>query len=947
MTAISGFFTDTVLGPLRPPAQIQQWDRDANDPFGFRQWESGNYKPNAKIGLVGGFDAQLESGNVLNFGEVTTNDNGFLTDTVVFTFNFGEVNAHPDSFFDQMVAASSVGTNFKAFNMRLWRGSVSAFTSTGAPTPVFHFLQSSGWKRGFTVTPGGADTSIVPTAIPPSGNIFANQTGVFVSGVYQDVSFSNFIYMRGKFPAGAFTLGTYGGLGESTFTFNFSYDWTDINAAVLVSDLLPCLSPALGPDAPPGPPAESSLPSGMVSFWNLDENSPRIDKYGNTHVQPAVGVLSGAASGILSYWRLEESSGTRLDSVGSNDLTDINTVGFTPGVIGNSAVFVNANEEELQAANASVLDFDGTADFTFVCWAYVDDLDPPGSDQIILGKYDDDGGSNDRQYLLFFDASTDQFRALISEDGASNSADVSPANNILADTFIFLVMEYDASTRTLTLTQGNGTGGDTASAVAANAIINQSARVFTIGNSITTTGDAFLDGRVDEVIVYNRLLTSSEKTSLYNSGSGRNINNSVSGPIQASGVSSSTSFASQFSRDGGQYLTASGISIDSRLNFADEAFSMSAFVFLDSKPSVDTPIVARWKEPNDKQYKLSYDGASDRFEFSVSNDGSTSSDVEATSFGSPSLNTWYYVYGEHSGNQIGISVDNGALNTTAHTGGASASGVNDLEIGGADLSAGRSTFDGRIDALGIWNKLLSSDERDLLIVGGSGLQFPFGLQTSVASDINTFWRMNEGSGLSRFDVINGVELTNFGGATDRIGLIGSGTNFERGKSQYLQASGGSQLAFGDEDFTVAGWFNFNNIDPTNEITPMISKWQVAGDNLEYRLSFNSAINGFQFAVASGGSPNGIVTITASGIAQSGQWHLVIGEHDSVKNQIRIKVDKDIAQSGDFFGGAHAGVAPFQIAGLPASGTFFDGGADSIGTWNRKLTDEEFGILFNE
>lgn len=710
MTAISGFFKDTVLGPLRPPAQIQQWDRDATDPLGLRHWESGNYKTDAKLGLVGGFDAQLESGNVLNFGEIVTNDSGFLTDTVVFTFNFGEVNSHVDSFFDQMISASSVGLNFKAFNMKMWRGSVSAFTSASVPAPIFHFLQSSGWKQGFNVTPGGADTSVMPTSIPPSGNIFANQTDVFISGVYTDTSFSNFIYVRGQFPSGAFALGTYGGLGENTFTLKFSYDWTDINATTLVSDLLPCLSPPLPPIST-APPPESSLPSGMVSFWNLDENSPRIDKFGNTHVQ----------------------SGTQAPS-----------------------------------------------------------------------------------------------------------------------------------------------------------------------------------GR-------------------------------------ASGVSSNTSFATQFVRSSLQYLTASGISVDSSMNFGDEDFSAAAFVYLDSKPSGDMPIISKWKGPNDRQYKMSYDGVIDRFTFSVSSDGSTFNTVSGVTFGSPALATWYHVYGHHdtSGNQLGMSIDNGTLDTVAHASGANVTGDNDLEIGGAILSIGRSTFDGRIDAVGIWNKRLSSDERNLLIVGGSGLQFPFGLQTSVASDINTFWRMNEGSGLSRYDVIQGIKLTNVGGAADRIGLIGSGTNFERGKSQYLQASGDSRLAFADEDFTVAGWFNFNNLDPTSNITPMISKWQAAGDNLEYRLSFDSALNGFQFAVASGGSQNGIVTVTASGVAQSGQWHLVIGEHDSVNNRIRIKVDKDIAQSGDFFGGVHSGIAPFQIAGLPASGTFFDGGADSVATWGRKLTDAEFGRLFNE
>lgn len=941
MTAISGFFTDTVLGPLRPPAQIQQWDRDQNDPFGFRHWESGNYKPDAKIGLVGGFDAQFESGTVLNFGETITNDNGFLTDTVVFTFNFGEVNSNVDAFFDQMVAASSVGTNFKAFNMRLWVGNVNAFTSKSVPVPEFHFLQSSGWLKGFNVTPGGPNTSVVPTSIPPSGNILANNTGVFISGVYQDVSFSNFIYLRGQFPAGSFALGTYGSLGEDSFTFNFSYDWTDINAAVLISDLLPCLSPPVSPAAPVTPtPSGASLPSGMVSFWNLDENSPRIDKFGNTHVQ-LIDNPDAVSSGMLSYWKMEESSGTRFDSIGSNDLADINTVGQETGKIGNAANFVPANSEALQAVNSSVHDF-GDEDFMFAGWFRIDGGASTGA---LLSKTTVTPASQG-QYQLQYISVSDRIRWIVSNDGVAsqivtaNSHDA-PAKNV----FLFIVCWHDSVNDTINIQINNGSVDSIATALG----INQGTAIFRIGahgnvepSSLTT----FFDGRADEITVFNRILTTSERTELYNSGSGKTI--ALSGPVRASGVSSDTSFSSQFSRVADRYLTASGISTDSRLNFGDEDFAAAAFVYLDSKPSGDMPIISKWKGPNDRQYKMSYDGVIDRFTFSVSSDGSAFNTVSGITFGSPALATWYHVYGHHnsSGNQLGMSIDNGTLDTVIHSGGASTTGNNDIEIGGAILSTGRSTFNGRIDALGIWSKLLNSSERDTLVNVGSGRQFPFGLETSTASNINTFWRMNEGSGLSRFDVIKGIELTNFGGAEDRIGLIGSGTNFERGKSQYLQASGGSQLAFADEDFTVAGRFNFNNIDPTSNITPMISKWQVAGDNLEYRLSFDSILNGFQFAVASGGSQNGIVAITASGVAQSGQWHLVIGEHDSVKNQIRIKVDKDVAQSGDFFGGVHSGVAPFQIAGLPASGTFFDGGADSIATWRRKLTDAEFGVLNN-
>jgi len=713
MTAISGFFTDAVLGPLRPPAQIQQWDRDANDPFGFRQWESGNYRPDAKIGLVGGFDSQFESGNVLNFGEVIADDSGFLTDTVVFTFNFGEVNGHPDSFFDQMVAASSIGTNFKAFNMRLWTGNVNAFTSVSVPLPTFHFLQSSGWKQGFNVTPGGANTSVVPTSIPPSGNIFANNTGVFISGVYKDVSFSNFIYMRGEFPAGSFTLGTYGGLGEDSFTFNFSYDWTDINASVLVSDLLPCLSPVAPVVIPSIPPSGASLPSGMVSFWNLDENSPRIDKFGNTHLQGGLGV-----------------------------------------------------------------------------------------------------------------------------------------------------------------------GGE---------------------------------------------------------------------PARASGVSSNTVFASEFTRTNLEYLTASGISTDLRLDFGDEDFAVAGFVFLNSKPSVEMPILSKWVEPSDKQYMLTYDGPADAFAFSVSSNGTTSTKVSGITFGSPSIGTWYHVYAHHDSvaNQLAIAINSGVLDLTSHAGGSNQGANNDFELGGALFSTGRSTFDGRLDAFGTWGRTLEVVERVALINqfgSTSGLQFPFNLEGTSAQGINTFWRMNEGSGLSRFDVINGVELTNFDVA-DRVGIVGSGSNFQRGMSSYLQASGIERLAFSDNNRTIAGWFNFNSVEPTT--TPLVSKWQAAGDNLEYLLSYDKKLQGLTFSVASGGSQGGIVSVTASGVAQSGQWHLMVAQHNSATDIISIKLDKDIANTASFIGGVHSGIAPFRIGGIPESGIFFDGGVDSMGTWNRLLTDQELGKLFNE
>lgn len=54
---------------------------------------------------------------------------------------------------------------------------------------------------------------------------------------------------------------------------------------------------------------------------------------------------------LLACYDFEEVSGTRYDQVGSNDLTDNNTVGYGSGIIGNAASFALENAEYLSAAS--------------------------------------------------------------------------------------------------------------------------------------------------------------------------------------------------------------------------------------------------------------------------------------------------------------------------------------------------------------------------------------------------------------------------------------------------------------------------------------------------------------------------------------------------------------------------------------------------------------------
>jgi hypothetical protein len=95
---------------------------------------------------------------------------------------------------------------------------------------------------------------------------------------------------------------------------------------------------------------------------------------------------SGLATGLVSYWELEESSGTRNDSHGSNNLTDVNTVGVATGIQGDAADFVRANTESLTITDASQTGLDITGDMSLSFWMNVDIAIPNNNDQFEIAS---------------------------------------------------------------------------------------------------------------------------------------------------------------------------------------------------------------------------------------------------------------------------------------------------------------------------------------------------------------------------------------------------------------------------------------------------------------------------------------------------------------------------------------------------------------------------------
>lgn len=215
---------------------------------------------------------------------------------------------------------------------------------------------------------------------------------------------------------------------------------------------------------------------------------------------------------LEAHWRFEESSGTRFDTHGSNDLSDNNTVAqHSGGIINNATAYVRTSSEFLDIADNTSLSM-GDIDFTLAGWVY---LDSKTSNLSIIGRWT--GAGDKREYLLLYlGGATDRFHFTVSADGTGTATTINADNHgaVSTGTWIFVVVWHDASANTINIQVNDGSIDSTAH----TAGVNDSDGRFDIG--ATEESLDFWDGRLDSWSVWKRVLSSAEKTDLYNGGLG-------------------------------------------------------------------------------------------------------------------------------------------------------------------------------------------------------------------------------------------------------------------------------------------------------------------------------------------------------------------------------------------------------------------------------------------
>lgn len=224
------------------------------------------------------------------------------------------------------------------------------------------------------------------------------------------------------------------------------------------------------------------------------------------------------------------------------------------------------------------------------------------------------------------------------------------------------------------------------------------------------------------------------------------------------------------------------------LRGGDFDFYFGGWVNLDTKTSSRAIMGKHNTAGNLRSYVVLYNSTVDRFRFTVSPDGISTSTIDANNLGSPSTGTWYFVLCWHDSvnNTINIKVNGGTTNSVSYSTGIYPSTA-DFEI--ARVSSG-SYLDGKLDSLffgkitGLAGLISSIDTR--YYNSGNGISYS-DLTTSEKTTFGlvSWWDLDN----SGTDQNSGIDLTLFNSPTWVAGIVSSLASANDPVSKWIAKTG--------------------------------------------------------------------------------------------------------------------------------------------------------------
>ena len=206
-------------------------------------------------------------------------------------------------------------------------------------------------------------------------------------------------------------------------------------------------------------------------------------------------------SGLVSWWKLEEASGTRVDSFGSNNLTDNNTVTQATGQVGNAAQFTGANSEYLNISDNAGLST-GDVDFSVAAGIRFDSLTQT---PVLIGK----GATDQYEWSLQYASIPEKLRFALYNATASQQDSCDWSAAIDNSIWYFVILWHNTTDDTLNLSVDDGTPVT----ISRTVTLTDGTADFQLGR--LATGN-YYSGRLDEVFFAKAVWSAAERTNLYN-----------------------------------------------------------------------------------------------------------------------------------------------------------------------------------------------------------------------------------------------------------------------------------------------------------------------------------------------------------------------------------------------------------------------------------------------
>ena len=339
----------------------------------------------------------------------------------------------------------------------------------------------------------------------------------------------------------------YSGLMDETGFYNRALSSNEIAGIYLAGSAGKCFTPA-APVILTQPQSQTNIIGGTVNFSVTASGTPPLSyqwKFGGTNIVNATNTIltlnnvqlsqagnysvtvtniAGSTnsanavltvnvpltcttppSGLVSWWRAE---GNAYDSIGGNSGTSTSGVSYTNGEVGQAFNFNGTST--LTVADAPSLD--PTNALTIEYWVYALARPAHTWSQNVFTK---DGVTSSRQYLLTVGDSpttsgAGDFRAVI---GVTSGLKILDSLAVIqSNTWYHVAETYDGAALKLYV------NGSLDSQMAVTGPIITTTQPVRIGGD-APAGPYYFNGRVDEISLYNRALTSNEIAAIYNAGS--------------------------------------------------------------------------------------------------------------------------------------------------------------------------------------------------------------------------------------------------------------------------------------------------------------------------------------------------------------------------------------------------------------------------------------------